>query len=182
MSDNNEVWRPIARSGGAYEVSSLGRVRSMDREVRHPSGGIAIKRGMVLKPVADSYGYLKCKVTEDGKLVERKIHRLVAQAFLPPTDLPQVNHLDFDRSNNVVANLEWVNNSDNMRHAVAAGRHSSAKNPRKAKKLTVEKVAQIRVALADGRRQSEVAAEFNIHQSMVSYIANGKKWPQGAPA
>jgi hypothetical protein len=182
MSDSNEVWRPIARSGGAYEVSSLGRVRSVDREVRHPCGGVSKKRGVILKPSADRHGYLKCKLIEDGKQVERKIHRLVAQAFLPTTDLPQVNHLDFDRANNVVANLEWVNNSDNMRHAVAAGRHSSAKNPRKAKKLTVEKVAQIRVALADGRRQSEVAAEFNIHQSMVSYIANGKKWPQGAPA
>lgn len=181
MNEILEVWRPTARSGGAYEVSSLGRVRSMDREVRHPSGGIAIKRGMVLKPVADSYGYLKCKVTEDGKLVARKIHRLVAQAFLPPSDLPQVNHLDFNRANNAATNLEWVNNHDNMRHAVAAGRHSVAKNPRKAKKLTLEMVAQIRAARAAGRLQSDIAAEFGVHQSMVSNIVNGKKWSQGAP-
>ena len=97
-----EEWRPIEGYEGLYEVSNLGRVRSLDRFYYR------LHKGKVLSPTKDRYGYLTVTLNCNGKSKTIKIHRLVAQAFLPnPDNLPQVNHKDEDKTNNNVDNLEW---------------------------------------------------------------------------
>ena len=93
-----EIWKDIEGYEGLYQVSNMGRVRSL-------------KWGKVkfLKPTANKYGYLRLYLRKDNSLKKALlIHRLVAQAFLPnPDNLPMVNHKDENPSNNIVSNLEW---------------------------------------------------------------------------
>ena len=97
-----EEWRPVVGYEGLYEVSNTGQVRSLDRFYYR------LHKGKVLSPTKDRYGYLTVTLNCNGKSKTIKIHRLVAQAFLPnPDNLPQVNHKDEVKTNNSVDNLEW---------------------------------------------------------------------------
>ena len=104
-----EEWRPVVGFEGLYEVSSLGRVRSLN----YNREGI-IK---VLNACVDGSGYLQVQLSKKGKVSHRHIHRLVAEAFIPnPENLPQVNHRDECKTNNAVWNLEWCDKFYNMNY------------------------------------------------------------------
>ena len=99
-----EEWRPIPGYEGLYEVSNTGRVRSVDRYVKTCYGSYRLHKGKVLSPGIRPDGYLV--VSLQYRMF--RVHRLVAQAFLPnPDNLPQVNHKDENPGNNNVDNLEW---------------------------------------------------------------------------
>lgn len=110
----NEVWKPVRGYEDRYEVSNTGKVRSLN--YRHK--GITKE----LKPTTEGKGYLMVGLCRDGSMKWGKIHRLVAEAFLPnPENKREVNHIDGDKKNNVVDNLEWVTASENMKHAFKIG-------------------------------------------------------------
>lgn len=112
-----ENWKPI-EDFEAYEVSDLGRVRR-----RLPGGSGAAIVGKLLKPRPDPKGYLKVVLCKDGEH-SKKVHRLVAEAFIPnPNKLPQVNHKQGNKGDNRATKLEWRSNSGNMQHAVLMGLH-----------------------------------------------------------
>lgn len=92
-----EYWKPVVGYEGLYEVSNWGRVKSLK-----------FGKERILKPCTNRYGYLFVKLCKDGKVKPFTVHRLVAEAFLPnPDNLPQVNHKDENKQNNIVSNLEW---------------------------------------------------------------------------
>ena len=94
---NKEVWKDILGFEGHYQVSNLGRVKS-----------IKFRTERILKPANNGYGYLFVKLCKNGEQKKFKVHRLLCQAFLPnPNNLPDVNHKDENPSNNRVENLEW---------------------------------------------------------------------------
>ena len=106
-----EIWRPIPGYEGLYEVSSYGRVRSLDRFIVDSLGHRRFYKGKVLSPIKDKYGYLSVKLQKGNK---HNIHRIVAQVFIENIDnLPQVNHKDENKSNNRVDNLEWCDQAYN---------------------------------------------------------------------
>lgn len=118
-----EEWRPTATHGDIYEVSSLGRVRSKDRCVRHWRGGLSKRRGKLIVPCISKSGYAHVLLHKNGKRVMRHVHRLVAEAFVPKTVKGnQVNHKDLNKVNNCVSNLEWVTPKGNADHARRLGR------------------------------------------------------------
>ena len=103
-----EEWRPVVGYEGLYEVSNTGQIRSFDRYVKYSNGRIHLHKGKVLSPIKDKDGYLQVNLCYNGKIHQIKVHRIVAQAFIPnPNNLPQVNHKDEDKTNNSVDNLEW---------------------------------------------------------------------------
>lgn len=112
-----EVWKDITGQG-FYQVSSLGNIRSLPRKIIFSDGRERLYGERVLKPYLDDLGYLRVSF----KKGYRRVHRLVAEAFVPnPTGLPQVNHKDGNKQNNNVENLEWVDNKTNQIHALANG-------------------------------------------------------------
>ena len=111
-----EIWKPIEGYEGQYEISSYGRVKSLKRPYEN-NGGIQWTKERILSPGKDKDGYLQVNLHCNGKQHQRKIHRLVAQAFLPnPDNLPMVNHKDEDKTNNNVDNLEWCDHRYNMNY------------------------------------------------------------------
>lgn len=115
-----EIWKWIDGYKNMYQVSNLGRVRSVDRYVYCEVSPNKLQHlfGKVLKIRTDKKGYAVVCLSKEGKQKVGKVHRLVAQTFIPnPLDLPQVNHKDGCKTNNCVDNLEWCDNSYNQKHA-----------------------------------------------------------------
>lgn len=110
----DEIWKDIVDYENLYQGSNLGRVRSVDRWVKDTNGSLRFYRGRILKPVINGRGYLQVCLCKNGKVKKFTVHRLVAEAFLPnPDNLPEVNHKDENKLNNVVSNLEWCNSKYN---------------------------------------------------------------------
>ena len=106
MENQVEIWKAHPDIAG-IEVSSFGRVRTLDKMVWNGSGTWLMK-GRILKQQDNSNGYLTVCFSVNGKFINRLVHRLVAQAFISnPDNLPQVNHKDCNTRNNGVENLEW---------------------------------------------------------------------------
>ena len=112
-----EIWRPIEGYEGLYEVSSYGRVKSVDRYVKSKSNSYRLIKGKVLSGSITKYGYVRCNIKVNGVLKGYFVHRLVAEAFIPnPDNLPQVNHKNEVKSDNCVDNLEWCDPKYNMNY------------------------------------------------------------------
>lgn len=168
---NAETWLPIEGYEDLYEVSDLGRVRSLDREreqmTRHGVVALFRYRGRVLRQILDAYGYPFVGLYGSAcRRDVRKVHRLVAAAFVPnPNRYPEVNHKDFNRSNAAALNLEWVSSSGN--------RIYSAKALRLAKKLTPGAALAIRTSQDD---RNCVAVQNGVALSTVYRIQRGESW------
>lgn len=116
-----EVWLPIKDFEEYYEVSSAGRVRSKTRKTNNKQGK-RTSRGRVLRPNYAGHGYALVSLCKDGGQYSRRIHRLVAEVFLPnPENKRYVNHKDLVKHHNEATNLEWVTPKENTEHAMVNG-------------------------------------------------------------
>lgn len=120
-----EIWKDIAGYEGYYQVSNMGRVKSVYRIIDRCDGTTQRVSERILKPfnTGSAPHYLGVHLRKDGERETLKIHRLVAKAFIPnPEKLDVVDHIDSDTHNNKAANLRWCTYSDNNRYCIAAGR------------------------------------------------------------
>ena len=116
-----EVWKDIKGYEGLYQVSNLGRVKSLHQRAIKRNSKIKINYEQILKPVIGKNGYSTVtlyKKENNNKLKNNyKIHRLVAESFLNNSqNFPQVNHIDENKQNNKLSNLQWVSSSQNNNH------------------------------------------------------------------
>lgn len=174
----DEIWKPITEYEGLYEVSSLGRVRSLDR-ISIRNNWPARFKGQILKPLAGTNGYLYVNLRRLNQPRHESIHRIVAKHFLPPRQDSQIeiNHIDLDKKNNLPSNLEWCTQSENARHAVAHGIRSGMTNPRVRKKLSPELVAAIREGhKSTGITLRALAKQFGISKAMAHMVVRNRAW------
>ena len=153
MSEN-EVWRDVVGYEGLYEVSDKGNIYSVERI---SSQGKKCG-GLTLKPIHDKNGYLTVALYENGLGKNKKIHRLVSEAFLPnPNNYPEVNHIDEVKDNNNVNNLEWCTREYNSNHGTLIERLSKKVRAVNVKTGEVVKFNSTREAGRKGYDQSNVA-------------------------
>lgn len=115
-----EIWLDIKGYEGIYQVSNKGKVRSLDREVEHWNGFQSCKRkvkGVELKGSSNGIGYIQVQLTTEGICKKKYIHRLVIETFTGESYL-DVNHIDHNKTNNSLCNLEYVTKKDNTKKMV----------------------------------------------------------------
>jgi hypothetical protein len=168
-----EIWKDFDEY---YEVSSYGNVKSKDRIVKSTFGGEYIKAGRILKQNDNGLGYLQVPLSYNGKSKKEMVHRLVALVFIPnPLKLPKVNHLDANKKNNNIDNLEWCTQLENVRHAKDLGlmvKGTTAINS----KLNEESVRDIKAMFSAGFSNKEIALLFGVHPGTINCIRTGRNW------
>lgn len=111
-----EVWKSIKEYYGLYEVNTIGQVRSLDRVVTHKNGTITKRKGKIIKPNIDANGYHHIRLSKKGKVKNKYVHKIMAENFLNHISdgyTEVVNHIDHDKSNNKLSNLELITQRQN---------------------------------------------------------------------
>ena len=117
-----EVWKDVQGYEGLYQVSNLGRVKSLERIVKRKNQPDLPVAGKILNPRTGKNGYAYVILSKESKGKTANIHRMVAEAFVSKLEgCNVVNHLDGNKGNNICNNLEWCNSSKNNKHAFDTG-------------------------------------------------------------
>jgi hypothetical protein len=145
-----EEWRPIKNYEGLYEISNIGRVR-------------IVKTGGFRKASITPFGYFRLCLNNCGKMESRFLHRLVLEAFREcPRGKTMVNHINGNKLDNRLENLEWVTASENIKHAYKLGFMDKRGEKNGNNKLTRQDVEKIRGELKSGESQVKIARKFGI--------------------
>lgn len=175
-----EIWKDIEGYEGIYRVSSYGRVLSVNYG---PKGKFGLNTPMskVLRPSVATTGYLTVELYKGKSRKRVYVHRLVASAFIPnPVGKPEINHVDGNKQNNNVTNLEWVTTSENTRHAInnnlrfvnpAIGKYGKD-NPNSKPVAQCDMDGNV-IRIWDSRE--EAAKHFNTKRGSICNCANGRK-------
>lgn len=162
----NERWLPIPGWEGLYEASTAGRIRSLSRgEPR------------ILRPGSNGRGYLVLGLWRDGNQHGFSVHSLILLTFVGPRPHgKQINHIDGDRKNNRLENLEYCTQSENMRHRIDSlgSDLSGTRNP--SAKLDPTKVRKIRELRRRGMSERKIAPMFGVSHRSINKIINRETW------
>ena len=163
----NEIWRDIKGYEGLYQISNLGRVKSLGRK----SYSNVCLKDKILNPALEcKNGYKRVCLCKDGKEKRIKVHRLVAQAFIPnPDNKPIINHKDGNKLNNSVDNLEWISRSDNVKHAYQIGLNRPSGGGHNKKAIRIVETGEVYIS------QEDCAKAINGSTAGVSMVINGKR-------
>lgn len=172
-----EIWKDIPGYEGFYQVSNHGRVKSLARKN-------AVGHNLKEKVLSSSgTTYIHVALCKNGNKFPIGMHQLVAKAFIPnPNNLPFINHIDSDPTNNHVSNLEWCTPQHNVIHGFKAGGRlpsgaallKGSKNP--TAKLTSNDVRLIRVKHKYGTSALDLSKQFSVDRSIVYKIVKRKIW------
>lgn len=162
-----ESWKPVTGYEGLYEVSDQGRVRSLDRVIAEKSGKTRRFRGRELKTQIDSAGYSTLQLWRDNRCKLRRVHTIVAEAFLGTREGLVTRHLDGNPQNNSLINLAYGTQSDNERDCYSyGGRKGNGK-------LYADQVLEIRKRLEHGDTCTALAADYGVCIGTISCIKTG---------
>lgn len=159
----DEIWTDINGYEGKCQVSTLGRIKSL-------------KKNLIMKPMVATNGYLIACLWKNNKQKKFVIHRLVAQAFIPnPNNYKEINHIDEDKTNNRIENLEWCSHSYNMNYGNVKEKISDAN---KGKIITQETKQKLREDTSNRRWTNNGTTEKYVYkEQLYSFLENG--WSKG---
>lgn len=172
-----EIWKPVHGYEGAYEVSSLGRVRSVPRWVNNKNGSFSLKRRRIMAlHRSRRTGYIQARLAKDGHSQTLNVHRLVCIAFYGLNDGMQVAHIDGSRDNNCAENLRWDDARGNASDRLIHGTQQMGEQQHLAK-LTEADVLEMR-SLYTGTRGDlpRLARRYGITSAQVHNIVKRKHW------
>lgn len=169
MQNDKEMWKDIQGYEGLYQVSNLGRIKSLERYRKNNGGSQTLMQERILRQGKLKKGYCRVELCKDAIRKPYLVHRLVAEAFIPnPNGFPEINHKDEDKANNNAENLEWCDSKYNINY----GMHN--------KKLSVTKGTVVQAFDENGEMvmefhsMSEADRQTGIPQQNISRCINGK--------
>jgi hypothetical protein len=168
-----EEWKYIHGYDNRYQVSNFGRVRSLRGRHNKP-----YREPLVLSATFDGNGYLKVNLYCKQKLQSRTVHSLVAESFIGTRPINHdVNHIDGNKSNNNLNNLEYLTKSKNKLHAISIGLIDTRKY-RSNNKVSIDNVKIIKQLISEGRSDRQIGDMFKIHKATVNDIRHNKTWKE----
>ena len=164
----NETWKDVPNFDGKYQINNKGDIRHKDRLDKY------------LKPAKNRKGYLTVGLWGNHKGNTFRVHRLVAQVFIPnPENKPQINHINGIKTDNRVENLEWVNNSENVRHADKLGLRRCVKGEKhymcKLSETDIEAIRKSYIFRHPEFGTVALAKKYGVSQQHISNILNNRK-------
>lgn len=171
-----EIWKPIKGFEGFYQVSDKGNVRSLGGWC-----GNSKHKERILSKSLTHDGYEKVRLNRKGKDITARVHRLVAEAFIEnPLHKETVNHIDGNKQNNCVENLEWCDRKEQMQHAYNLGLKKAAKGSCNCNsKLTDEDVEEIRRLYVRGSRKYGTVAlgkKYGVTNRVIGLVVKRKSY------
>lgn len=168
-----ELWKDIPGFAGRYQVSNLGKIKSLNY---NRSG-----RPGIIKLCRSKKGYLRTTLWFGKNRKTMTVHRVVSLVFIDnPKDLKEVNHIDGDKENNAVQNLEWCTRGGNIKHAYKQGLRSAQGGNNANAKLKESDVLKIRGVFAKEKTPTfkSIAQEYKVSPSTIKKVVTRQSWPQ----
>lgn len=157
-----EFWKDVPNYDGSYQASTLGNIKRL-----HKRSDVKTH----LKPYGNNKGYFVVKLYTNANGKTYSIHRLIALTFLENNEnKSQVNHIDGNKANNALNNLEWCTSSENIQHAIGTGlmKNKGGDQP----KLNMEIAKEIRVKYSSEPNMSKLAREYKVARTSIYKIVN----------
>ena len=170
-----EIWKPVKDYEELYQISNLGRIKSLPKFHRTSKNYSSIgywTKEKILKTRINTHGYEMATLCKNYKIFNASVHRLIAIAFIPnPENKPIINHKNGNKIDNRVENLEWVTYSENNNHAYETGLHDSKKNGRTGKRrpLTIKEKEYISKMTKLAMKRPDV--QEKLHKSKNEVVA-----------
>lgn len=178
-----EEWRDIEGYEGYYQISSHGRVKSLERIVERSDGRSRTIKERVMKVVTGHRGYLCIRLRKQGKQKFRGVHRLVAEAFIPnPENKPTVDHKYDEKVNNYYQDLRWGTHQEQIDWARGEQglMDNSGENNHQAV-LTNDQAEEIIRLLQKGNAPRPISKQYDVNERAISRINQGSTWANILP-
>lgn len=178
-----EEWVAIEDYVGLYEVSNMGRVRSVARKITYSDGRIYNYPSKILSVnFCGKYKLPYVHLYRDSKRESRLLHRVVAKAFIPnPDNKTDVNHIDGNRENNAAFNLEWTTRLENMQHGFKTGLINNTGIKHGNNIYSEEQIQEVVNMIFLGYKQSEISTKTGVKVGTIQAIRQGKQWTHIKP-